>query len=219
MNKRTLIIGTYNTAEHGWTLSSLKLGDAVMKTNYVEKPGGDGTWDLSTVMTDGEPRYKNRELSAVLECSEGTRATREELINSLVNQLDGWEWSIVLPDRPDHYLTGRVHVAVNYSDMAHASVSITATCEPWLYLTEEVNVVLTATSTEQSKVITNSGRRAVVPKLTVEGTVKLTFGTTTAQMTAGSYEWPAMLLTSGDHVLKYSGSGAVGISYREAVLR
>ena len=145
MDKRTLIIGSYNTAEHGWTLCSFKLSDAAMKTKYTEKNGGDGSWDLSTVMTDGEPRYKNRSLAAVLECSEGTRTTREELINALVDSLDGRECHIVLPDRPEHYLVGRVHVTVNYSDLAHASVGISATCEPWLYH-EDTVVSLTAQS-------------------------------------------------------------------------
>ena len=51
------------------------------------------------------------------------------------------------------------------------------------------------------------------------GNVKLTYGTSVMQMTAGTYEWPTLLLTTGDHVVKYSGNGTLKITYREAVLR
>jgi hypothetical protein len=219
MRKRALIIGDYDTAAHGWTLSSFQLSAAEQKTNYIEKSGGDGSWDMSTVMTDGIPRYRNRDLTATLECSVGTRADREALISELVNKLDGWEWHIVTPDRPEHYLIGRVHVAVDYNDPAHASVTITAHCEPWLNSAEDIVVTLVATATEQSKIVHNAGRKAVIPRLEVSGTVKLTFGTSSIQMTEGIYEWPGLFLTPGDHVVKYSGNGRAVLVYREAVLR
>lgn len=219
MQKRSLIIGEYDTAAQGWTLSSLQLSDAEQKTNYIEKTGGDGSWDMSTAMTDGIPRYKNRGMTAMLECSAGTRSEREKLISDMVNQLDGWEWSIVLPDHPGLYLVGRVHVAVNYSNMAHAAVTITATCEPWLYRADETIATLRATATEQAATLKNSGRRSVVPVLEVTGTVKLTYGTSSAQLTNGTYEWPVLLLTPGNHVVRYSGDGTLVVTYREAVLR
>ena len=37
-------------------------------------------------------------------------------------------------------------------------------------------------------------------------------------MSAGVEQWPELLLTPGDHVVTYSGSGRVIIKYREAVL-
>lgn len=229
MLKRTVLIGEYNTAAHGWTLTAgWKLSDPEQKTNYIEKSGGDGTWDLSTALTDGLPRYRDRSLTATLECSEGTREDRERLIAEMVNRLDGLEWRIVLPDHPEHYLTGRVHVAVNYNDPAHAAVTITATCAPWLYKKEETILTLeTHSAAEQTATITNSGRLAVVPELIVEGSLILEYGTAWIDLSDGTYEWPMLLLTPGDHVVKYSattgadgtGSGKVVIKYREAVLR
>jgi hypothetical protein len=56
MQKRTMIFGSYNTAEHGWTLGQWKLSDPVQKTNYVERTGGDGSWGLSTAHSNGIPR-------------------------------------------------------------------------------------------------------------------------------------------------------------------
>lgn len=220
MKKRTVKIGDYDTAQHGWTLNRCNLQDPVLKENYVEKPGGDGAWNLTTTVTGGVPRYTNRSLDIRLECSEGDREHRENLINELVNGFDGLEWPIVIPDRPDHYLTGQVRVAVEYSDLAHAAVTITATCEPWLYRARESIVELTTTGTAQRVLIRNSGRRAVVPELTVGGNVKLRFGIfSTTISSPGVYEWSPLLLTPGLHELEYTGNGALTITFREGVLR
>jgi hypothetical protein len=154
-----------------------------------------------------------------LECSKGTREEREELINNMVNELDGLEQQIVLPDRPDHYLAGRLHVAVDYSDLAHAKVTVSGTVEPWLYSARESVVELTADSITHEARIYNKGRRAVVPLLTVTGDVALSVGSATTRLTEGSYKWPALLLMPGLNILKYSGFGTVTLTYREAVLR
>ena len=219
MEKRTVKIGNYDTAAHGWTLTGCKLADPDLKENYVEKTGGDGSWNLTTTLTGGIPRYRNRPLTITLEHSRGTRADREKLINELVNEYDGLEWPIVLPDRPDHYVTCQVRVAVNYSDLAHAAVTITGTCEPWLYRARESVTELIATGKTQTAVLRNGGRRAVVPTLAVTGHISLRFDVFTTQLDAGVYEWSPMLLTPGLHELEYSGDGALVITFREAVLR
>lgn len=220
MLKRTILIGEYDTASHGWTLApGWKLSDPEQKTNYIEKTGGDGSWDLSTALTDGIPRYKVRSLSATLECSEGTRDDRERLISVMVNQLDGLEWQIVLPDHPGHYLTGRVHVAVEYNNPAHAAVKVSATCAPWLYKKTETIYTLDLHTNEQSAVLTNSGRLTVVPQITVVGEALLEYGTDSIALSEGTYQWPSLLLTPGAHPIIYSGEGKMTFTFREAVLR
>jgi hypothetical protein len=225
MKKRTARLGTYDTASHGWTLSGCVLSDAEQKTNYVDRPGWDGAWDMSTVLTDGIPRYKDRTLTLTLENSQGDRAARERTISEMVNQLDGLEWPIVLPDYPDHFLQGRVHIQVNYSDLAHAAVTVTATCQPWLFKARERVVVLDAPITASTETATfyllNDGRKVVTPVLTVNGTASLSFKGNSISLTAGTYEWPALQLVPGSNELRYLGStgGTLTITYREAVLR
>lgn len=222
MNKRTAILGEYNTAEYGWTLASFTLSPPEQKTNYVDKTGGDGSWDLSTALTGGIPRYKDRTLSITLECSEGDRDHREELINYMVNELDGLEWPVVLPDRPDHYLVGRLHIAVNQNSLAYASVTVTGVCTPWLYQSRETVVDLTGSATEwQAVQLFNKGRRAVIPVLTTtEGSsIQLRYKDISSTLSGGTYEWAGLLLTPGRHTLEYKGTGSLRISYREAVLR
>lgn len=220
MEKRKLIIGTYDTALSGlWTLSSWALGDAELHEEYADVPGHSGPLDLSTVLTDGEPYYGSRPFEATLESSEGTRLEREARINQMINWLDGWKLNITLPDDPTHYITGRVRVRKLYNDQAHASVQVTATCEPWRYSSSETVVGFTATETEQTVALINNGRRSVVPVVTVSGgSVNLAFGTSSWALGAGVYALPDIYLQSGSHPLRYSGTGTVLLTYREAVL-
>lgn len=223
MNKRTVRLGAYDTALHGWTLTSCVLSAPEVKTNYVEKTGGDGSWDLTTAMTDGVPRYKNRNLTLTFECSQGTRADREELLNDMVNLLDGLEQEIILPDRPDHYLLGRVHLAVNQSSPAYAAITVTADVEPWFYAARETIVVLDAPITISTETATfllrNNGRRVASPVLEVDGTAHLTFKGIHTNLTTGTYEWSALQLPPGPSDLIYTGEGTLTLTYREAVLR
>lgn len=220
MKKRTIKIGSYDTAEFGWTLGDWKLTAAEQKTNYVDKPGGDGSWDLSTANTNGIPKYKTRTLTVPLELSIGTRQDRENIINDMVNGLDGYQVQIVLPDRPDHYLFGRVKIAVDYSDLAHAKVTLTGTVEPWFYSIRETAIEATATPEHQTMLIRNNGRRVAVPLVAVtEGEVTLRANSSTAHIGPGTHKLPGLLLRPGTTELEYYGAGSFVMTYREAVLR
>ena len=220
MEKRSIILGSYDTAVRGWTLTGWQLSAAQRKAILVDKPGGHGHWDLSAVLTDGEPVYEARTLTATLECSEGDRLSREAEIDTMINWLDGWTVPIILPDRPLQYLTGVVHVERLYNDMAHASVTVTATCEPWRYNSAETVINLAVTTAAQTAEIVNPGRLSVVPlvEITTNSSVLLGFGASSWALSTGSYKLPDLRLTQGTHKLTYSGSGAVTLTFREAVL-
>lgn len=220
MEKRKIVFGTYDTAVEGpWTLTGWEFSAPEQKTEYWDIPGRNGLLDASTVLTDGEPVYNNRTLTATFECSEGTRLERESMIGTMVNWLDGWRMNITLPDDPLHYITGRVHVKRLYNDPAHASVQVTAICDPWRYNVAETVVGLQATATEQAHALVNGGRRAVVPTLTITGgDVLLASGGAAWALSAGVYELPDLYLRSGSLPIKYSGTGALLVKYREAVL-
>lgn len=217
---REIRFGEYYTHANGlWTLAGLELSDAKYKQNLVEVPGRVAPLDLSTALTDGEPTYGSRTLKATFESSEGSRLAREARISQMTNALDGYRMNIVLPDDPDHYLSGRLQVERLYNDEAHASVRVTATCDPWLYAKDETVVTLQATDVEQTAILTNQGRLGVVPLLNItQGDVRLKFGTSSWALSPGSYALPDMFLKYGEHTLAYSGTGALTLTYREAVL-
>lgn len=219
MEKRGLIIGTYNTAEQLWTLASWSLSAPEYQENFLDVPGRDGALDLSAALTNGAPTYHSRTLTVKMECSEGSRLDREAAINTMVNWLDGWRQDIVLPDDPGHYITGRVSVKKEYNDNAHAAVTVTAVCDPWRYAKDETVYTVTATEDEQTAELDNAGRRTAVPLLTITGgTILLAYGAYSWALGEGTYQLPDLTLPQGGGTLTYSGTGTLSISYREAVL-
>ncbi len=219
---RKIIFGSYDTIINGpWTLTGLELTPAEHRTQFVEVPGRDGELDLSTALTDGVPRYGNRTLTATFERSDGTRLDREAAINTMVNWLDGWRMDIRLPDDELHYLTGRVHVAKEYNDPAHAAVTVTAICDPWRYHINETVLSMTAETEAQPTRLVNAGRKTVVPVLQISGdaaSVNLVAGAYSWALGPGIYQLPDLSVPQGGLDITYSGSGELRFSYREAVL-
>lgn len=221
MIKRKIIFGTYDTAADGLlTLTGWELSAPEYQSNMVEVPGRDGSLDLSTALTDGEPRYKSRTLTATFETSEGTRLERKSRLDTMVNRLDGRRMDIQLPDDDTRYITGRVHVAVAYNDPAHGAVTVTAVCDPWRYSKAEAAVTLTAGAEAQTTSLVNAGRRSQAPTLTVDSASRVTLvsGSHTWTLSSGVYILPDFILQQGSNPLTYSGEGTVEIRYREAIL-
>ena len=219
MNKRALTLGTYDTALTGWTLAGLELSSPAFQTNLVQIPGRDGPLDLSAALTGGAPRYNSRTLKAILENSDGTREEREHRIRDMIAKLDGFRTQIWLPDDPEHYLEGRVHVVREYNDLAHCAVTVSATCDPWLYNNQETVRALTATTQAQKAIFVNTGRRTVVPVVEVAGSsVHLAYGEDNWTLSPGKYMLPGLSLHPGEQELTYSGNGTATFTYREAVL-
>lgn len=222
--KRKLLLGSYDTAEQLWTLTAWDFPQAEQVRTWVPVPGRrKGPIDASTILTDGDPVYGSRTLTATLETSEGTYAEREARIEQMVNWLDGWWADIILPNDIEtrRYIRGTVSVKKIYNDLAHAQVQVTAICEPWKYSATEKAVSFTASATEQTGTLTNNGRLAMVPLLTITGTgasVLLKYGASSWTLGAGTYALPDILLKTGDSAIKYSGSGTLKFTYREAVL-
>lgn len=219
MNKRKVILGTYDTAVDGlWTLAACQLAEAEPIETLVEIPGRlDGPIDFTEALT-GDVQYGARPLTIRLESSEGTRLERRERINRMVNLLHGRRVRIWLPDDADHFLFGRLKIKENYNDPAHASVSVSATCEPWRYENEETVVTAELSDEVQEITLTNS-RRPVYPLLTVEGELTLVDGGATHKLSAGTYALASLELAAWEErILQVSGTGSVSFSYRKAVL-
>lgn len=220
MDKRKLIIGDYDTeTTWPWTLAELELSAPEQQTNYVTVPGRSGSVDLSTAVS-GLPVYNDRTLTATLETSEGTRAQRETAINTMVNRLDGLRLHIVLPDDPSGYLDGRISVARNYNDLAHASVTISAVCYPYKLKSAETTVTASLTEAD-TEISLSCDRRPVVPAITTTAETVLTWGADSYTVSAGTRQLPGIRLTQGTHTLKArttSGTGEITITYQEGSL-
>ena len=218
--KRGFVFGDYDTAQNGWTLTGWSFPEPETQTNYLDVPGRiGGPLDLSTALTDGDPRFGSRTLTATFECSDGTRLERDDLIHDMANQIHGVSLEITFPDDTARYAVGRVRVNTEYSDPAHAAVTVTAVCEPWRYDKQETCISFTAVEGVNSVVLTNGGRCLLVPEIIVSGlgaSVRLSYDKYTWVFNAGTYRDPDLTLPRGNTLLTYSGYGTVTIKYREA---
>lgn len=223
MQRRKLIIGTYDTALKGpWTLAACDFPEPDPQENLVDVPGRDGPLDLSTILTGGAPVFGSRELTATLECSEGDREYRTKLINEMINRLHGRRWPITLPDDPTHYVEGRVSINTEYNDLAHCAVKLTAACDPWKLKKVETRLTLELDADAQIVALPNAGARVLVPTIVLDGAGawgEFTVDGQTWELDAnGTYVIPELRLQPGTTALSYSGNGTATITYREAVL-
>lgn len=216
--KRSIIFDNYDTAVDGlWTLAACVLSEAEPLTNFIDVPGRlDGPLDASTALT-GDVQYKPRTLSTRFESSEGTRLERKAHIDHLVNRLHGQRVKIVLPDDAEHYLIGRLSVKPEYNDLAHASVAVSAVCEPWKYENEETVYEVTASGDTTSVTLENA-RRPACPVLTVQGAVRLEYDGNSYALNEGIHQLPSLYITQEGQTVKVSGNGSVTFTYRKAVL-
>ena len=218
--KRKVIIGDYDTAAQGWTLSGYELAAPQWRESYIEIPGMDGLLDASTALT-GEPQYDNRALEITLERSDGTRTEREATITAMLADLDGSRVRITPPDRADHVLIGRVRVARQYNDLAHAQVVVSASCEPWHYKADPTTVTRTDLGTAYKQLSLPNERRPVIPTITVGQDTTLLWGGSTIALSAGTYRRADIRLQAGSNILKAkvaSGTGSITVEYQEASL-
>lgn len=215
---RGVYFGDYHTNnDWGLILNSKKLDPPTPKIVKVAVDGRDGDLDLSEALT-GEIRYENRSANFTFLVTEGSQADREYMINSIVNAIHGKTHKIILPDDLEHYLLGRCSVSEVYNDRGYGSFSVFADCEPYRYSIYETKRIIELTDIAVDVALVNTGRKTVTPTLVVTDTVNITFGSTSLEISAGTYQLPALKLTSGVNTISVYGSGTLSLSYREAVL-
>ena len=216
---RKAVIGNYDTASKGWTLCAYALDPPAWRENLVEVPGMDGALDLSPYPS-GEVAYSPRTLSITLERSDGTRASREAAIDAMVNALDGKSLKITLPDGVDHYVWGRVRVARQYSNLAHAQVIVSATCDPYRYKAAPTTVTGTVPESGTLSLTLANERRPVVPAVEVSAAATITFGGKDIAVGAGTHRSLDIRLVAGSNTLAVTAAAGttVSVTYQEASL-
>lgn len=216
---RKAVVGTYDTAAKGWTLCAYALDPPSWRENLVEVPGMDGAIDLSACPA-GEVAYSPRVLSITLERSDGTRATREAAISALVNALDGATVDITPPDGTEYRLRGRVRVAPQYSDLAHAQVIVSATCDPWRRKTAPTVVSGTVPDSGTLSLSLPNERRPVVPSIQVSAAATITFGGKDIAVAAGTHRSLDIRLAAGSNTITVAAVAGTTVTatYQEAAL-
>ncbi len=219
MVERYFILDKFNTW-YDWNLilTAKDVTPPEPKTYLVEIDGAEGSLDLSESLS-GRVVYKDRKVTADFWTDHGNRKDRERIYREIIRSLHGKKIQLIEPDDPEHYFLGRVTISELSNNLAYATFSITATCEPWRYSIEEsVRRVDITGSIRKDVVISNNGVKTLCPEITVNGSVTLYFNGSETLLTTGSYKVSDLKLKQGSNVIGVSGNGSVVFKYKEADL-
>lgn len=217
----------YDTDFHGpWTLAEQTLSPPERKTSIIDIPGRDGSIDLAQAISNGEPRYKQRELSLRFECSVGSRNDRSELIYDFINRINGRYCQVTLPDKPLHVLEGYIDVQPEYNDENHAAVCVNASVAPYFVSKNWTRYDIETTGTMESVIIRNRGGKRVIPQISAYAiapnmpSIMIRSGTLSTTLNDYSTHLFDELAMDYDqaHIIRYMGSGHLVITWREAFL-
>ena len=217
--ERYFILDNYNTwYDWGLIITAKDISSPEPKTNYVNIDGASGSLDLSEALT-GEVTYHDRILTASFWTDQGARMDREILLRDIKVALHGRKVKIIDPDDPEHYLTGRITISGVVNNLAYASFTITATCEPWRYSLEESQRTINLDLTAKKLVIYNHGVKTLTPEIELTSGAYLEYDGKVVPLNDGTYRLTDFKLRRGVNVVKVSGSsGTITFKYREADL-
>ena len=198
-----------------------------VKTKFVEIPGMDGSYDLTTWLT-GRPVYQNRSGSIEFVVANDYLPWAVAYSN-IMNYLHGQRMNMVLEDDPEYYYKGRFSVNSWKSDKWYSTITISYTLNPWKYRSESTmepwkwdpfNFYTGVIQNFQAHPV--SGSTTVVlygypmpatAKFTCSSPMVLTFRGKTYNLSAGENVFEDLIIADGPNTLSFSGNGTVGIDY------
>jgi hypothetical protein len=216
--ERYFLCNKFNTwYDWGLILTEKTITPPEPNTNYVTIDGMNGSLDLSEALT-GEVTYKDRKITAKFWTDKGTRTDRERLLSTIIAAVHGKKIRLIEPDDMDHYFYGRVVITAQFNNLAYATFTLEATCEPWRYALEDTVRRIDINNATSTVIIANNGVKTVCPHIDVIGTVDITYEGNTATLTEGSYWISDIKLRQGVNEVEISGTGSVTFTYKEATL-
>ena len=108
------------------------------KTNYVDVPGGDGSLDMSEILT-GYPVFSNREGSLSFVAMNRNASSQPEcnplkfrdLVAEIMDHLHGHKMRMILEDDPDYFYTGRFALESTNANINFNEIVIKYTLDPY----------------------------------------------------------------------------------------
>lgn len=207
----------YTLDDWGLLLSSFEIGEAPVKTNYINLPGGDGSIDLSEALT-GDVSYGDRQIKATFTMI-GARSSWQSTMDQ-VRACHGRKFVIIAPNDPNHYFIGRVSIGALIKENSSASFEMTITCEPWRYKNDVTVYDFTIGVTGTLATTLVNGRKRAIPTITVSNTTQVIFGSTSASLGAGTHLLTSVVLVEGNNSITFNAAQGttINITYQEGVL-
>lgn len=205
----------------------------VKKSAFVDIPGANGAIDLMKSLA-AQPVYKNRTVTDVF-LAQGTAGERQRLLSALYKALDGGEYWIVVDGDTDHCFFGVPMVAAVEEHLRYTLITVAAEVEPFRYeryssledmLWDDINFETTIIrdykdiAVDGELLLSIPGTKMpVTPEfiLDIKDTGNLEVQLDGGKFYALSYShniFHDLIIDSGEHTLRFRGSGTVSVDYR-----
>lgn len=200
----------------GLILNSKTIGMPTPKTATIQVPGADGELDYTEYF--GDVKYSNRPLEFEFSIIEAP-ADFLKIYSRLHNTLNGRKVKITLDDDPGFYYTGRVSINEWKSNGRIGKVVIEVNAEP--YKLKETTTTVSQIISAATTINCRNSRMQVIPKITTNAEITVTFGNYTVVFGSGSRTDEEIIFTQGQNVLTIkptTGTATVTIEYQEGEL-
>jgi len=200
--------GKYSN-DYGSIMNYARVTPADVKENYVDIAGGDSDIDLTeavggVVFKDGQIDFKFTFFD---------RQKKEQM----KNDLHGRKVKIVLEREPDFYYEGRLKCTQDNQNKTLFELCFVAKVKPYKYEKRETIQVENVNGRRKEIILSNS-RMPVMPRITVTGTVSLTYEGVRYNMQTGVYQVPEITLYEGHNYIMLTGTGTIKFEYKKGKL-
>lgn len=204
--------------DFGLILSQKEIGEAEVRTKYIDVPARDGLIDATEAF--GEVRYKNRTISLEFQYI-GTDGNWLATLSAFTNYIHGKTHKIYL--ERNYYWQGRCFVKAASSSRGIRTITVECDCEPYKLKSQDTVIAVTVTSGDHTTTIIND-RKTVTPIVTVASGAPLLkwtdkkTGAAFSVALSGAKKYLDFKLYEGENTFTVSGAGVVQIAYREGSL-
>lgn len=194
-------------------LSSVMIPPATVKTNFVNNPCGDGSWDLTEAL--GQVNYTDRTCTFVFSVlpTDDFEVKKKEISNLL----NGRRFKIVLDKDPGYYWNGRISVNSYETQKKKMKITLGAVVAPYKLKTDVTQVSVQLTSTPKEITLLNS-RKTVSPEIICTESAKLVVDGNEFNISQGTHKILDFQLHEGVNTVTISGTGKVTFVYQEGDL-
>lgn len=217
-----------------------------LKKYSQDIPGTNGEIDLTTALT-GYPAYQNRtgsidfmvmhnglssSLGDDIGYNNNSNSRWQGMYSEIENFLHGQAVKIESSDFPDWYYSGRMTVSGWTSDEQYSTITINYDLEPFRYsITESADLWKWDPFNFKTGLIRTYGSMdlgashmivgtvtPIIPTVFVTSACTVTTPTATVNLKSGSNKNPLLVIYPGKQTWSFTGSGKVGIYFRERSL-
>lgn len=201
----------------GIILNEFTIGEAKVKSAFVDIPFGDGALDLTESLT-GKVTYGNRDCEFIFTFPQ-PRSGWETIKRDIMQTIHGKKLNITTPDAPDCYLIARCSASFEIKDRLGV-LKVKAITEPYFYKNAPTQKTTVIPAGGSIVVNFTNASKSVIPTFTVNATTTITFKGTPHVVNAGTHKLTDIIFTYGANSVTFAGTSTKTIitTYQEGVL-